>query len=152
MFQILESWFWREDETNTNWVASKVPKWPNLCWRYQKLRTSVDEQNLQKCTSSKNGTCQTSDKFMPCLPSEQHFHTLQDLPERPQWQLEFISKIIKWWNWFIGTEIKQQLLQWMSKVSSYQKRQDMFTHMWWMWSLFFLAIMEFMNLFHKVKL
>jgi hypothetical protein len=33
---------------------------------------------------------------------------------------------------FMGNETKQQLLQWISKPSSHQKRQDMFTHMWQM--------------------
>jgi len=55
-----------------------------------------------------------------------------------------------------GTKTKKQLLQWTSKLSAHQKRQDMFTHMWRMCSLFLQGgtIMELciMNLFHKVKL
>jgi len=30
---------------------------------------------------------------------------------------------------FTGTETKQKMLQWMSKLSTHEKRQDMFTHM-----------------------
>jgi hypothetical protein len=64
MFQILESRFWRADnETITDfWVVSQVPKCPDLCWRFQKLWTSSDWQNWQKCTSSNNGTCPRKQK------------------------------------------------------------------------------------------
>jgi hypothetical protein len=38
--KILESRQWGNPRCMS---ASKVPKWPDLCWRCQKLRTSIDE-------------------------------------------------------------------------------------------------------------